>query len=402
MDLLIIFLLSLGLRSVKGQLIFFFFGAIFSLGPAEITPAKVLYLILLILTSISQVKRIQSNGQFSDYTQSCSAVFNSVVIFLIFESVISLSLKLSPLSIMRSYLPFILFLLALPILFRASRVISETFLSITILTLGNLSAFSVWFVWSQRHGLNDFSIERIALDADWLAFLGLIYALHWKTINPKHRFIREISKISIPLFLILSLSRTNLILVLFIFAFHFISSKMKSLASWAYLIVCSILLAVIIKWALIIPDSLIYRRFSSTFYLFKSGGFSDQGLGTDLSISLRRQQAEVARKIFLDFPLSGTGIIPENQTFDTLWASLMQFGLIGCALYSIAILLLILQVYRSNTSFKKQCLSYFALLIPASFIYNWPSNKSFWFGNSLIYVLITLVSNEKNIAHLKK
>lgn len=387
MDLAVILLLCLNLRSDKGRFIFYFAGALTCLGPADITVAKIAYLIILTVITTLQFRKIREDGQLSDYFAKTSKIINCLFIFLVYEFSISFLLDISLISILRSYLPYILFLFSLPIMYKCKDSFSESFITVSVLTFANLSAFSVWFLWSQRHGLHIFPIERIGLDAEWIAFFGFIYALRFQTDTKSLSVLNLVSLIGIPTFLILSLSRTNLIFIFAIIISHFLLFRRNFLVTSFYMSVFLVSSIVISRF---LPGDVVSKtvdRFSSTFQLFQIGGLSEQGLGMDLSIYLRRQQTQFAKDHFIENWLIGSGTLPEGQSFDTIWGSLMQYGTIGSILFLVLISAICWQLVSNDSIFRKHFLIYFFLLVPASVIYNWPSNKSFWLANSLLFAL---------------
>jgi len=387
MDLVVILLLCLNLRSDLGRFIFYFAGALTCLGPTNVTTAKILYLSVLTLIAIMQYRKIREAGLLSDYFTKTSKITNCLFVFLFYEIFVSLLQKISVLTIFRSYLTFILFLLSLPIMYKCKDSLSKNFTTVSVLTLSNLSAFSVWFLWSQRHGLNNFPIERIGFDAEWIAFFGFIYALIYQADGRLLLFLKLFSLISIPFFLIFSLTRTNLIIILTIIFLNLVLFRRN-------LFVISFNMSILFVSSIIVvrllPDDVLsktFDRFFGTFRLFQIGGLSEQGLGSDLSVSRRREQTQFAKDQFAKNWLLGTKTQPEGQSLDTIWGSIMQFGAIGSILFLVLLSLICWQLVAKRSLFRKQFLIYFLLLVPASMIYNWPSNKGFWLANSLLYAL---------------
>lgn len=389
MNLALILILSCFIRTPTGRLIFYAFGAIAVLGPTNLTPAKIVYVVIIILCRIIAIKKVSRDGLEEEYRKVLGGTPVLLLTLILFLLIISVFLNNDIVYILRALLPLFLFYLVLPILYQSGLDITESKFNLIVISLGNISAISVFFVWSQRHGLLDFGLERFALDADWLAFLGLIFCLNSpKSYSKIVHFYLILSAILIPSFLILSLTRSNIVFVLSIFVASFLAKPRNGKNRLLILSSMSIVSWLIYVSSKEFKSEALYRRIVGTWNALLSHGTTSAGLGSDLSIRYRRSQAELARKTFLESPLFGTGVLPPNQSFDTIWGAVLQFGIIGSI---ICIWLLISTLPKFGNHFMKNFslnLSFLILMIAASFIYNWTSNKSFWIALSIYFVKV--------------
>ena len=389
MDLVLILILGFFNRTPVGRLTLYTFGAVVVLGPTSLTPAKIIYVLLIIRCRNIAIKEISKDGLEKNYRGALAGVPALLLSLILFLLIISVLLDNDIIYILRNLLPFLLFYLVLPIMYQSGLEISESKFNLIVISLGNISAISVFFVWSQRHGLLNFGLERFALDADWLAFLGLIVCLSSpKSDSKKFQLYIALSTIVIPLFLILSLTRSNIIIVLLIFGVSFCARPKNGRKRFLILPSMFIISLLIYVSSKIFKSEALSRRIFGTWNAFISGGTTSAGIGSDFSIIHRRSQAQVARETFLDSPLFGTGVLPPNQSFDTIWGSVMQFGVIGSVI-CICLLLSILpkfgRHFMQNLSFN---ISFPILIIATSFIYNWTANKSFWIALSIYFAKV--------------
>lgn len=387
MDLFSIIILSLFHRRVLGRLFLYLFGAVMALGPTSLTLAKIIYLVFMFYSSFLALIEIKKAGLKVQYRKSVGLLPILIIFFALYLTTVAIFLGNSPLYIFRNIIFLILLLLSLPIIFQAKSHLKDQTFDLVIVSIGNFSAISVFFVWSQRHGLTNFGAERFALDADWLAFIGFITAITMiMSSNSKSiRIYLGFSIVLIPLFLILSLSRTNAVVVASIILVSFFYKTRTWITNLFRLPTLALFLISLILVSNVLNIEVISRRLIGTWNLFNLGGISEFGLGADLSIQLRNMQSTVAKNAFLNSPIYGSGVLPANQSFDTLWGSAMQFGIIGSFLLIVLIFNLI---YKFKLNFHKNSqflISFMTAILITSFIYNWPSNKSFWLALSLFF-----------------
>lgn len=395
MDLIGVLTLTFFLKTPIGRFIFFLLGAILVLGPSNLTAAKIIYLVVLVFArflSLGHIKNILDKGE---YLSKIRILEVALLLSFSFPFLISILSGNSLLFTFRSLLPILLTFLSLPVIFDAAYSSPKNSISFIILVCGIISAVSVWFVWSQNRGLNDFSTSRFAFDADWVAFLAYIIALAEKHESTRMIMLSWLAKITIPVFLILSFSRTNIVLLLFITIFSILSSKIALRTIVVNFLIIASSVFILINFFRINQNYVFVSRITRTWQMLREGGLSNSGLGADLSITYRRQQAEFAKSLWHNNLISGTGTLPQGLSFDTIWGTIAQFGILGLIILLLTLSLFFVKSLFMLTSGRQIIIPFFVLMIPATAIYNWPANKSFWLALSC-YLAISLKVSCRN------
>ncbi len=384
-----IYPLSLLVLTPVGRFIFVVLGAVIVLGPSDINFAKVYYLVVLLLCSLHDSISIlkTSNAQ----TQRRFLLLILTTICLMVSNFIGASKNDLPLTdYLRGNIQVIIFLLGLPLVFNCGKLISHETVKILVVTFGLIAAFSVWFYWSQKHGSNNFATERFALDADYLAFLGYCTVLCCNFKNHFYKMLNLLALILIPIFLFLSLSRTNYVFVLWILGWSIITNraKFKWFTFSVFLLISSIfsgLLQNII--GKLENNPAINVRFLQTFSNFDLNSYINSDMKTDASLIMRQEQSETALQIFQENIFFGQGSLAVGEYIDHFYGAFAILGILG---FSIFFILLFQICSKSNLQrlLKEEfrlIILFVSTFVPATFIYNWSSNKGLWL--SLLCVL---------------
>jgi hypothetical protein len=307
------------------------------------------------------------------------------------------------LSLIRTLFPFILVLEGIPIATLAGmRTRINRALIVTII-LGFLSAVSVWYTWSQNHGLTTFRSNKFALGAGWLVFLAIILAMQNDLQIRFGKIIKIFFVLSSSLLLFFTLTRTNIILLVFIFVLNFFFAQKKSLILVNALL-SSIILIAFFKFNLfgINSNTSVTTRLFRSLSLFKNGGLSANGLGADQSILERFAQGREALQLWNSSRLTGIVVLPPYQIFDTIFGTVAQYGLFGLVFLMTGLIQLFtsckkLMLGRTTKSYEIHV--FLMLSIPATFIYDWPADKSFWLAFD---VLIFIYFSKSNMEFTKR
>lgn len=377
-----------------GRLLFFYLGAILSLGPADLTPSKIFYfvgLIVLSIISFIQLRHVHIKPIITFLKIRRVAWW--ILSLLLLNLIISYLNGFSPIEIIRNQIAMLIFVCAFPIYFWCGSKIRPSLLLDIAVIIGIFSAFAFWFIWSQGHGLNSFSSDRIALSSEWVAFLSLAICLNHKTDRNLRSILYFVSVLVICLFMLLSLTRTNILLIIWIAAVSLLTrsgrfyniTKFVAILFLGYLFLKSFMPS-------LFSNSAFVDRILRSWERFKFGGLGSTGIGADQSVVMRSQQSLMAKNIWKTNLFFGSGQLPKNQIFDTILGSFAKFGIIGAGIFIIAYLKLF-RIFQKRSSDKFTF--YFPLgsaLIPASLIYNWPAERSIWLA--LGFMLTIYVSRE--------
>jgi hypothetical protein len=384
-----------------GRILFFYLGAILCLGPADLTASKFLYfagLIVLALRSLAQLKdiRIQPSYRVSQIRRILKWVFALVI----FNGTVSLFKGFSPLEIIRDQIAILIFICGVPIFFWcASRVKSAQLMDLAVI-VGNFSAIAFWYIWSQGHGLNKFSNERIALSSEWTAFLGLAICLSTKSVSKIRKIFYFASSLFVCIFMLLSLTRTNILLITWIIGISLIANSNRVYNVSRLVVAISVGIIFLKKFVPeLFTNGAFVERILKSWLKYKTGGLSTSGLGADQSVLMRREQALVATNLFENNLFFGCGQLPNGQIFDTIVGSVAKFGLIGTIIFIIFYFRLFDLFIRQNSTKESFYLSIGSALIPASLIYNWPDERSIWLA--LGFSLTIFISNEVRFEKVK-
>ena len=74
MNLALILILSCFIRTPVGRLIFYTFGAVAVLGPTNLTPAKIVYVVILVVCRIIALKKVAKDGLEEEYRKVLGGV----------------------------------------------------------------------------------------------------------------------------------------------------------------------------------------------------------------------------------------------------------------------------------------------------------------------------------------
>ncbi len=385
--------LAFFIRKPVGKSSFYFVGALLVLGPEQITFQKLIYLTLIFVIALNSAFNVKKNKYLHsnlEIIRSAFGVFNWLALLIFYLTSISFSQGNSLTDTARSLFPLILALIGFPLILDVGLNIGKEKLLRFTVYIGVLSSLFVWYFWTNRRGFQNFNIERIGLDAEWLGFLALIVLI---IQTEKIIRIKAFDFIAMGLIiglLVLTLTRTNLLIVLYILFSGLLltGSKLKMVGSIA---------AYIFLIAAIVQSNLLGLAFSNAFFyritrslqLFRFEGLSSSGIGGEGTLQLRSEQTEQARQVWGDNLIFGTGILPKNQIFDTFMATPAQFGIIGILIFTMFSykFMKVFFHFAGKSSLKKVGYIYFTGLFFSSFIYNWPLNKSVWISSSLLMIL---------------
>lgn len=391
-----IYPLSLFVRTPIGRLSFVVLGAIIVLGPSEINFAKIFYFVILAVCAFYDFIAILKQSIPEKSRRLLNLTF--LTFSLLLSTYIGASFaNLSLTTFLRGNIQVIIFLLGIPVVLNCAKRISTERVEFLILLFGLLSAFSVWYYWSQKHGAYSFSTARFALDADYLAFLGYCVALSSIFRNRFYRYIKFLSVILIPVFLFLSLSRTNYVFVLWILFWSILANRLKS--KWLFFapmifltfLYSGIFLDFVRK---IENNAAIYNRFLKPIIHFNLRSYLYSDSRTDASLVMRHEQGKIAIQIFEKNIIFGQGSLRIGEYIDHFYGA---FAILGISGMSIVTLLLIKILnfpiwHYLPTNERRAIAIFFSTLIPATLIYNWTSNKGFW----LALLCLIAVQESKN------
>jgi hypothetical protein len=110
---------------------------------------------------------------------------------------------------------------------------------------------------------------------------------------------------------------------------------------------------------------------------------------------IRRAQGKLAKEIFSENPIVGSGQLPIGESFDTAVASLAQYGIMGIFLLSVVLYQLFRVILVPMNKITFLAIPFFSALIPASIIYNWIGGRSIWI--SFIIALAISLSQSKHL-----
>lgn len=197
-----------------------------------------------------------------------------------------------------------------------------------------------------------------------------------------------------------SLTRTNILLSLWILLVS-IGSKSGRFLSMFKIVSLASAGFFLLSFATpgLLSSAAFVKRIDESWTRFLSGGFSSSGLGSDGSLVMRRAQAKLAKELFNENPIVGSGQLPIGETFDTIVASLAQYGIIGIFLFSVVFYQLFRVILAPMNGITFFAIPFFSALIPASLIYNWIGGRSIWI--SLIIILAISLSQQKHLHSIK-
>jgi hypothetical protein len=379
---LAIFPLTMLILRSKGRFIFLILGALIVLGPTEINFSKIYYFIVLILCSVHDAIQILTNGT-SDQRRKLTTI-SFLILLLLTSTLIGSVLNNSSLTLyLRGNIHFFIFLFGLPISLNSG--IKSDFSSITnfILLVGIFSSFSVWYYWSQKHRAYSFSSERIALDADYLAFLGYAYGIAIQSRSRIHKILRFFALSLIPIFLFLSLSRTNFVFLIWLTFLSFLWNRRKiSILSKSLLLifVLQILGVIASLESKISNNSAIQSRIIGTFTNFNIDSYINSKAKTDESLLLREAHGESALNTFKHNLFFGRGSLGAGDYIDHFFGAFAILGVVGFVILCCIIINLINIKGLKNLGWelRRFYLLFYSTILPASLIYNWTANKAFW------------------------
>lgn len=355
------------------------------LGPANLTPSKFLYfagLVVLSFHSLAQLKGVQIKPDYK-FIQ-IKKIARWILYLLALNATVSLVKGFSPIAILRNQIAILIFVCGFPIyIWCGSKIRTEHIMDLAVI-VGNFSAFAFWYLWSQGHGLNTFSTERIALSSEWTAFLGLAICLNSKTASKARKVFYFASTLIVCLFMLLSLTRTNILLILWIICVSLITGSNR-ISNAMRLGISTVLGIIFLK--LFIPglfsNAAFVGRILNSWQKYKIGGLGTSGIGADQSVLMRHQQTAIANDIFMNNLFFGCGQLPSGQIFDTILGSIAKFGIVGLVIF-LSIYLRIFRLFIRRGAWKSSFyLPFGSALIPASLIYNWPDGRGIWLALGL-------------------
>ncbi len=401
MTLAVLIILTYFGRYPLGRLVYFSLGAILSLGPAELTNSKVYYLCVLSIFSLLSIKNLSRGSKIPRETKQRVLTFSIALIVLLFINFVSSYLNnFTPIEIIRGQTALLIFLFGIPIAIWSGRELyTETILDYAV-ALGVFSAFAFWYVWSQNRGLLVFQNSRIALASEWTAFLCLAITFTTARLNLFRSLAYSISSLAVGILMLASLTRTNILLSLWILLVS-IGSKSGRFLSMFKIVSLASAGFFLLSFATpgLLSSAAFVKRIDESWTRFLSGGFSSSGLGSDGSLVMRRAQAKLAKELFNENPIVGSGQLPIGETFDTIVASLAQYGIIGIFLFSVVFYQLFRVILAPMNGITFFAIPFFSALIPASLIYNWIGGRSIWI--SLIIILAISLSQQKHLHSIK-
>lgn len=288
----VIYPLSFLIRSAMGRFVFLILGAIVVLGPSEINFPKIYYFAILTICSIYDLNLILNKSDFQLRRRFLLLTLTTQIL-LVSAFIGSSFSNLELLTYLRGNIQVIIFLLGIPIALSCGRRMSKQKFEYLLLLFGLISALSVWYYWSQKHGAYIFSNERFALDADYLAFLGYAAALNSNFTNKFYKLTQWLTILLIPILLFLSLSRTNYVFVMWILLLSLLMNKRKiRLLAYSGIFVLIFILSGVLRF---VSKSLennpaINSRFIKVFVHFDLNSYIDNASKTDASLIMRKNR----------------------------------------------------------------------------------------------------------------
>ena len=402
MTLISIFIVifAVNIRSPLARIFTFFIGALLVLGPSEITLQKISYFTLVAISSVISVFKIVGKRDYPNLKTLTNAMLEIglwISIFITYLSVVSLVNGNSWHDTSRTLFPLVLTIMGLPIVLEGAIVIPRIIILRFIVFFGLVSSFFVWFLWSQRRGLYTFGFERLGFDSEWPAFfaIAIFIGLRFKIL--KYRILDFTCLVVISSLLFLTLTRTNIVILAFLLLLGTIFNRFRKRV-FVYLTSLMFLFYLVIANNLfgLVSNNIFYSRIVRSFSLVVNGGFGTTGIGGEATLQLRDTQAQRALDLWDQDIYFGTGILPVGATFDTSYASLAQFGIVGLVVFIVFISRLSWCFYKfsSNNSSRTVTFLFLASLLLSTFMYNWPMNKSVWMTFPL--VLMFVISEKRN------
>ena len=380
-SLILLLILTPLLFSKFGQFAYFFAGAIAVFGSSDIDFSKILYFFVISTLALKAIVEIVVKNRVDFEIRLLKNSMLVSLIFIFYCAFIGYQNQNSTLEIARAMIPFALYFFGLPLAIVSGYSVSFNRLRNLFISLGVIASFAVWFKWSQLRGVNSFGLTRIGLDADWMVFLSFIIILNTRQKEKFQNLYDWISGLLITSFMFLSLTRTNIVLLIFIILISGFFSK--NLVRYSLNVVSTAIATLIGIFTLLKfqqNTSRISSRLTSSFGRLKLGLSSD-GIGGDSSIILRENQKNFSLEIFSNNSMFGVGILPRNVTLDTFFASIAQFGVIGMGIFGSLLYLHFKLTFKPTKNYLDSASGLkilFIMMIPSSFIYNWPANKSVW------------------------
>jgi hypothetical protein len=356
---------------------------------------------VLSIFSLLSIKNLSRGSKIPRETKQRVLTFSIALIVLLFINFVSSYLNnFTPIEIIRGQTALLIFLFGIPIAIWSGRELyTETILDYAV-ALGVFSAFAFWYVWSQNRGLLVFQNSRIALASEWTAFLCLAITFTTARLNLFRSLAYSISSLAVGILMLASLTRTNILLSLWILLVS-IGSKSGRFLSMFKIVSLASAGFFLLSFATpgLLSSAAFVKRIDESWTRFLSGGFSSSGLGSDGSLVMRRAQAKLAKELFNENPIVGSGQLPIGETFDTIVASLAQYGIIGIFLFSVVFYQLFRVILAPMNGITFFAIPFFSALIPASLIYNWIGGRSIWI--SLIIILAISLSQQKHLHSIK-
>jgi hypothetical protein len=381
-SLVLLLVLTPLLFSKLGQFAYYFAGAIAVFGSTDIDISKIMYLAVIFILAVKAIVEIIVKNRANFEVRLLKNAMLVSLIFIFYCAFTGYQNQNSSLEIARALLPLAMYFFGLPLAIVSTYSVSFKSLRNLFILLGVIASFAVWFKWSQLRGVNSFGLARIALDADWMAFLGFIIIWNTRQKGKFQNLFDWISGLLITSFMFFSLTRTNIVLLICIVIISGFFSK--NLVRYFQNVTSAVIATIVGLFTLLKfqqNNSIISSRISSSLGEIKFGGLSSNGVGRDASLVLRQNQKNLSLEIFSHNSMFGVGILPRNITLDTFFASIAQFGVIGLGIFGLLLYSQFKLTFKPTKNYLESASglkSLFVLMIPASFIYNWPGNKSVW------------------------
>ncbi len=385
-------------------------GAVLSLGPAQITTEKIFYLFGIVIGLGLSLTNLYLNSHLNFDAQKlrslCSILIYAILLY-IFNFLTAMYGNFDFITIFRQLMPIFIFIAGFFIMIECGIFLSTKKILINILVLGVFSAMATFIKWSQLYGALKFNFEDIGFGGDFNGLLALIVLL--STYKSNFRYFRKILWmfliVTIVLFFSLSFSRTYLVLMPLILLFSTLVNSENRIKRTQLVAIYAFMSFLILQLVLLVSglgnSSTFLNRYVKSLDLLSIGGLGLNGLGSDPSIVMRKRQGQDALIQWHEHIFFGTGILSPDLTFDHIFATLASNGLIGITLLSmllIKLLSLSMKWKNKNILSRRIIIQYMLLLVSYSFIGNWPTNKSAWMA--LLFILGLLVSESKEIPQI--
>lgn len=391
--------LSIAALKPKYQVVFALVAPVTVLGDSRITPAKIIYLLILIfLNFISSTDN--TDDSIANILIKIKRINFMVMILLIQLLILGIYNSFSIVETLRSSVVLLIFLLNFRLISNSFRLWNDNQANMFLIFIGIIGAVSTFYTWVQRRGVLELQSERLALDADYYAVVAICISIYASKIRPKktQRHFEIIMTSFTAVLLLATLSRTYIVVLTTLVALAFLKNTGNRIRQSSRNVIAISIITLLVFVLVNLLNEEQYRilqiRIIDSIALFSNSQIVSSNSYME-SIASRKVQGSIARNLWLESPIFGKGAIPSGLTIDSIFGALVKYGIVGSAV----IFIIFLTLYQTlNRSIARSSLDLgiatfvFIVLVPSSLIGNWTENKSIWLSLNLVYFLLLVRS----------